>query len=134
MLYMRRGMTVKTTKIEDIEPEQFVVYDALIPSNVGKGWKELVDPLVVLCEEAGGQVEQVKEKFGGLRFYYSSPVEENEDYWNAFEKLVQATESMSYFVCERTGKPGKLRSRKDGKPAWMKTLSDEEAEKQGYDL
>jgi hypothetical protein len=46
-------------------------------------------------------------------------------------------ESISCITCEVTGEKGKVRYKKlneDGQPvkAWVKTLSDKEAEKQGY--
>lgn len=112
----------------------YVYYEALIPSSVGVGWKELVDPLVSICESAGGRVEQVKEKFGTLRFYYSAG-EGNEWFWGGFGQLVNAAENMSRYVCEFTGKPGRLRTiGSDGKGRWTKTLSPEEAVRQGYAL
>ena len=41
-------------------------------SGVGDGWVPIVDRLITDLEAMGwrGQVRQVKEKFGGLRFYY----------------------------------------------------------------
>jgi hypothetical protein len=50
------------------------------------------------------------------------------------------TESMSYSICEHTGEKGKLRKQKKDEvtgeiiPAWIKTFSDQEAERQGYIL
>lgn len=44
--------------------------------------------------------EQVKEKFGGLRFYYRG----GDEYISG---LVSFAESISYRVCEDCGKPGK---------------------------
>jgi hypothetical protein len=47
---------------------------------------------------------------------------------------------MSYSICEYTGEKGKLRKQKKDEvtgqiiPAWMKILSDKEAERQGYIL
>lgn len=43
---------------------------------------------------------QIKEKFGSLRFYYSG----GDDY---VDGVVQMAESMSYDTCEVCGKPGK---------------------------
>ena len=50
---------------------------------------------------------------------------------------ISMAETMSYSICEYSGEKGKLRKEKigkDGQPirAWMKTLSDKEAEKEGY--
>ena len=63
---------------------------------------------------------QVKEKFGGLRFYtnYSD---------NVVNALISMAESMSYRTCEVCGTPGK--SRHGG---WIRTLCDEHAEGRDY--
>lgn len=55
---------------------------------------------------------QVKEKFGGLRFYMNYYVEE-------IEELINEAEEKSYKTCERCGAPGK--SREGG---WIITLCD----------
>lgn len=69
----------------------------------------------------GFYVQQVKEKFGGLRFYIS--------YGNKkiFE-LIDTAESESYNTCEVCGNPGKL-MRNNG---WYKTVCEECAKKAGY--
>jgi hypothetical protein len=64
---------------------------------------------------------QVKEKFGGLRFYMTYYVEE-------IEKLIDEAESKSYQTCERCGAPGK--SREGG---WILTLCDECEEKKNLE-
>ena len=57
-------------------------------------------------------VDQIKEKFGGLRFYTSfTPNEKIGD-------LINKAEEDSYLICENCGKPGKLR---DNIP-WALTL------------
>lgn len=64
-------------------------------------------------------IEQIKEKFGGLRFYYQG----GNDYISG---LVTMAEHWAGHTCEECGKPG--RSRNGG---WIKTLCDEhEAERQ----
>jgi hypothetical protein len=55
---------------------------------------------------------QVKEKFGGLRFY----VDNCDDYVRG---VIAMAESMSYRTCEHCGSPGK----QTGK-GWIKTLCD----------
>jgi len=86
-----------------------------------KGWKTIV---FTLCSCINGYtkrypgikvtVEQIKEKFGGLRFYYSGG-DDN------IRGMVYLAEELSYTVCEVTGNPGKLcRS-----GAWFKTLSED---------
>jgi len=64
-------------------------------------------------------VAQIKEKFGGLRFYYSGGDE-------AIDGMVRMAESWAARSCEECGAPGKSR---DG--SWIKTLCDHhEAERQ----
>ena len=60
-----------------------------------------------------GEVLQVKEKFGGLRFYVNSATEE-------MYRLISEAESQSYEICEECGKPGTLSQKIKG--GWMKTL------------
>ena len=91
--------------------------------DIGDGWVALVDTLCrrieahVALEELGEPVVgQVKEKFGGLRFYFDGP---NDDYISG---LITMAESMSYRICEDCGKPGEVRS-----GGWIRTLCDEHA-------
>lgn len=73
---------------------------------------------------------QIKEKFGGLRAYCYGADE-------FIRGAIDMTESVSYITCEVTGEKGKIRYKKfdeNGKPisAWVRTLSNEEARKEGY--
>jgi len=64
-------------------------------------------------------VAQIKEKFGGLRFYYDGGDEQ-------IRGMVQMAEAWADASCEECGAPGK---RRDG--GWIKTLCDHhEAERQ----
>lgn len=65
-------------------------------------------------------LQQVKEKFGTLRFYYSGGDEQ-------IYGMVRMAESMSAVTCEECGNPG--RSRRGG---WIRTLCDKHAEEAGY--
>jgi len=57
-------------------------------------------------------VAQIKEKFGGLRFYYDG----GDDYVSG---LVDMAERWTEATCEVCGQPGRLRS-----GSWLKTLCD----------
>lgn len=64
---------------------------------------------------------QVKEKFGGLRFYYDG----GDD---VVYGMVRMAESWAARTCEECGQPGKIRN-----GGWIRTLCDEhEAERQAY--
>ena len=91
------------------------------------GWWTIVRQLCVAidyyldCHKDVPQVTvaQIKEKFGGLRFYYDG----GDDY---IAGLVTMAESWASRACEECGKPGHQR---DG--GWIRTLCDEhEAERQ----
>jgi len=58
-------------------------------------------------------VDQVKEKFGGLRFYY----EGGDD---VIDGMVRMAEGMSEVTCEVCGKPGESRGN-----GWIRTLCEE---------
>ncbi len=65
--------------------------------------------------------EQVKEKLGGLCFYYYG----GDEYIAGLDAMAQ---SMSYVTCEVCGSPGKSRN-----GGWIRTLCDTHAAEQGYD-
>lgn len=62
---------------------------------------------------------QVKEKFGGLRFYVNAATDKHDQY-------ITFAESMSYCTCEECGAPGKTYT--DG---WHTTLCDIHADMRG---
>lgn len=59
------------------------------------------------------EVSQIKEKFGGLRFYVHN-------LYGDMDELISAAEEQSMKTCEMCGKPGTRRA-KD----WVQTLCDE---------
>lgn len=95
------------------------------------GWFGLIQPLIDFVLDNGGTVDQVKEKFGGLRFYYTQNPDNdyNDEKWVEFRKLVGKAEDASYHICEATGAPGKLMSN----GGWLRTLSPDVAKEYGYD-
>lgn len=88
----------------------------------GSGWYDLIfklseqlEALIVKMPEEQRKeckAEQVKEKFGCLRFYISLSNPE-------INKLVAAAEQESSITCEECGQPGKRRSK-----GWIRTLCD----------
>lgn len=62
------------------------------------------------------RIEQIKEKFGGLRFYFQG----GDKY---IDGMVDFAESMSYNICEECGSPGKPR-----RTGWIRTLCDHHAQ------
>jgi hypothetical protein len=65
--------------------------------DIGDGWLDLVDSLVThLIKEGEFTLEQVKEKFGGLRFYANCSSPEQ-------QVLIDKAEDRSYQTCETCG-------------------------------
>lgn len=83
-------------------------------ADVGDGWVPLIDELIQELIALGWDkdCQQIKEKFGGLRFYIGSGTDA---IWDA---IVRA-EERSYEVCEDCGAPGTVR-----KGGWWKTRCD----------
>lgn len=69
-------------------------------ASVGPGWWPILSALYV-AKPRSVTVQQVKEKYGTLRFYCSGGDE-------SFNLLVTFAEQLSGFICEACGKEGKL--------------------------
>jgi hypothetical protein len=98
---------------------------------VGKGWYPILETLCANIQShidwrvkqgqdiAQVEVNQIKEKFGGLRFYYSGGDDE-------ISGMVRMAEAWADVACEECGAAGKRRS-----GGWIRTLCDHhEAERQ----
>lgn len=81
----------------------------------GDGWFRLLWELCRRLEKVNPDVVavQVKEKFGGLRFYVHSANEEG-------QKCIDRAEYASYMICEWCGQPGTS----EGSKRWIRTLCD----------
>lgn len=86
----------------------------------GQGWNNLIKNLIEDLIELGWdkQICQVKEKFGGLRFYINSAD-------TPIHKRILEAEVESYNICEESGMTGELRR----DLGWRRTLSDVEYQK-----
>lgn len=108
--------------------------------EVGDGWYQLIEDMcgeIAAVYEAEGAavdlvVDQVKEKYGTLRFYYhhkgpriaghaSDCPPGPSELQQKVERIVDGYEEKSACICEDCGKPGSLRTDLD----WMLTLCDE---------
>lgn len=83
----------------------------------GDGWKSIYEPLLVRARKEGATVAQVKEKFGGLRFYVSGASD-------GLRELIREAEGLSFETCEVCGQPGEPR-----RGGGIKTLCDAHARK-----
>ena len=78
----------------------------------GDGWFNIIDQLCYSLKRNKCEVRaaQVKEKFGGLRFYVDGGSEES-------HAIISFAERLSYVTCESCGSPGKV-----GGKGWITTL------------
>lgn len=93
--------------------------------DVGDGWHDLIRDLSVKLEKAilalpeaereSYYAQQVKEKFGGLRFYMSCQTDE-------MDVAIDEAEKRASKTCETCGKPGKLTG-----SGWLRTSCEEHA-------
>ena len=85
--------------------------------QVSLGWNLIIKNLIQDLIRLGWNKEviQVKEKFGGLRFYINEGTDE-------IHQRIGEAELESMKTCEITGKLGKLRT----DIGWYRTLCDEE--------
>ena len=96
--------------------------------GTGIGWYNLIYTLTNcidrrlehLNKDGGNRkviISQIKEKFGGLRYYADGDIDEQMD------GMIDFAESLSYTICEECGASGKLRS-----GGWLRTLCDKHEE------
>jgi hypothetical protein len=92
--------------------------------DIGDGWIPLLEKLFQFCQfnhDNNGYpqlvADQIKEKFGSLRFYYhfeecDSDAAETGKRWNRTENMLEGAcrfaETLSETICETCGQPGKL--------------------------
>jgi len=84
------------------------------------GWLQMIHDLITELLAAGWdkQICQIKEKFGGLRFYIGSG---SEEIWDIISKY----EELSYSICEVCGETGEIRKDCGWKGStWYKTMCD----------
>jgi hypothetical protein len=86
------------------------------------GWYSLIVSLNEQLEYLfpnGYKIQQIKEKFGALRFYWNAD-EDNIIVRQIAMCCVLYAENTTRYVCEKCGKRGELRE-----TGWVKTLCDE---------
>ena len=88
-------------KNENVEPKY--PYE-LFGVECGKGWKHLYQPITDFIMEYNKEhednpiiIHQIKEKFGGLRYYVSN-------YIDGLAEMIDKAEDESYNTCEICGK------------------------------
>lgn len=111
-------MSDNIKKLAEKYPLVFANMSETSYSDLPDGWVNLVDELCskltpLLVESyanyplnasmIGITVDQIKEKFGGLRFYCSF-LTEDPDLWGKANSIIDAYEDKSYDVCQISGK------------------------------
>jgi hypothetical protein len=116
----QREVAIKFNRMtEQLKAGDSTLFDEEYKDLIGLDFKEkrkqeLIDRFPIAIPEPIPQVtlDQVKEKFGTLRFYYSG----GDDYISG---MVTMAESMSGVICEDCGNPGE---RKGG--GWVRTICE----------
>lgn len=108
-------------KIEELKKKIVPEYWKSI--DVDEGWYQVVlDCDKELTEiDHNYQIFQIKEKFGGLRYYFQPS---QSDTLAEMNKVVSKYEEIAARTCEATGNPGILMKSNYG---WLKTLNPEYA-------
>src|SRR3990167_5443692 len=96
---------------EDKNPFRYRIYDRTVAS-VGDGWLKLVQKCIEELIASGWNKEilQIKEKFGGLRFYANG----------ADDAIISRYEQLSYTICEECGSTDNVTT--ESSPRWIRTL------------
>lgn len=87
--------------------------EPFIGFGIGPGWNDIAWDLhkKLLKENPDYVIHQVKEKFGGLRYYVGKMTEQG-------HKYIAEAEELSLQTCEECGRPGALRR----DMSWIRTL------------
>ena len=85
--------------------------------HIPNGWHGIVTKLIQDLQAMGwdGKLIQIKEKFGGLRFYTKC---------DSLHERISEAEVESYATCQKCGKPGKARNFS----GWISTVCEEHSE------
>ena len=89
--------------------------------DCGEGWWPIIAQLDrdIAAIEPDYEVDQIKEKFGGLRFYYPGGTGNDA----RIDELIAQAERPAAQTCELCGAPGRARA-----TGWIRTVCDEHAE------
>ena len=91
---------------------------------VGDGWRVLIEYLYDYMKDKPLGVAQVKEKFGGLRFYIGHDgSEEGIAAANEAYKVIGVVEGLSFRMCEECGAPA-TKDTSGERPSWIRTECD----------
>ena len=117
--------------MNDLQLQVETLKDKFLPNyyksvDVDEGWYQIVvdcDNLLTKIDP-DYQIAQIKQKFGGLRYYFQPSDVNNGELYVKMNAVVLAYEKIASITCEATGNPGVLMKSKGG---WLKTLDPEYA-------
>lgn len=92
--------------------------------NVGEGWQKLIEftHFYVSKLDPGYEVIQIKEKFGGLRYYVSLSADLDLNDNQIIQTLIDMAEQLSFLICEDCGGKGRVKNLQ----GWLRTLCEED--------
>lgn len=98
--------------------------------GIGRGWLPIVEELDREIAEIDPdyRINQIKEKFGGLRFYIELVTDDEEERNHIYE-LVNEAEAKCDVMCEICGEEGKI-----GGKRWLKCRCKEHAREDAYNF
>jgi len=114
--------------MNDLQAAVEMLKEKIVPEywksiDVDEGWYQLV----IDCDreltqiDPNYQIAQIKQKFGGLRYYFQPSLPNT---YKAMNEVVTKYETIAAVTCESTGKTGALMRSKSG---WYRTLNIEYA-------
>ena len=117
--------------MNDVQLQVAKLIDKFVPEyyksvDVDEGWYQIIidcDNLLTAIDP-NYQIAQIKQKFGGLRYYFQPSDVNNGELYVKMNAVVLAYEKIASVTCEATGKPGVLMKSRSG---WFKTLDPEYA-------
>lgn len=99
-----------------------------VPTRIdcGYGWADLIKECdnVLFIEDPNYTISQIKEKFGGLRFYFNTS---DMKQYSRLNSIIMAIEEKSLETCEECSAPGYRR--RHSNMGYMYTTCDEHEDK-----
>jgi len=91
---------------------------------VGRGWRSVVLEINegISAIDPDYTILQVKEKFGGLRYYFELTEGLPQELWEKAERIVSDGEKKCYELCESCGTSDNVSTKPPTNFGWIRTL------------
>lgn len=122
-------MTTKKT-LGDLTKDFPQIYgDCFHFEGIADGWADLLYDLSAKLVEILGpdftpedfEPAQIKEKFGGLRYYVDIGIDVDEKIWRAIQDAIDEAEERSFEICIFCGEPGEVQKNR----GWLRPICEE---------